>query len=115
MGKSPAPVRLDALLVKRGLAASRQRAQALIEEGQVKVNGLVAQKAAMRVRPDQPIELVKEDILGSCLETLGVLEPFSVEPRGVRLAHVWFTKSSNTVRRRSMPSTWTRPRLKLRR
>ena len=57
---SPALVRLDALLVKRGLAASRQRAQELIEEGAVLVNGLVAKKSAMRVRTDQPI-LLKED------------------------------------------------------
>ena len=83
MGKSPAPVRLDALLVKRGMAASRQRAQTMIESGQVKVNGLVAQKAAMRVRPDQPIELVKEDhpwVGRGALKLLGVLEPFGIDP-----------------------------------
>ena len=83
MGRSLAPVRLDALLVRRGMAASRQRAQTMIESGQVKVNGLVAQKAAMRVRPDQPIELVKEDhpwVGRGALKLLGVLEPCGIDP-----------------------------------
>ena len=78
--------RLDALLVKRGLAASRQRAQAMIEAGQVQVNGLVASKAAMRVRPDQPIELVKEDhpwVGRGALKLLGVIEPFGIQPQGL--------------------------------
>ena len=81
MGKSPALVRLDALLVKRGLAASRQRAQELIEEGAVLVNGLVAKKSAMRVRTDQPILLKKEDypwVGRGALKLLGALEPFGV-------------------------------------
>ena len=81
MGKSPALVRLDALLVKRGLAASRQRAQELIEEGAVLVNGLVAKKSAMRVRTDQPAPLKKEDypwVGRGALKLLGALEPFGV-------------------------------------
>ena len=42
--------RLDRLIVDRGLAESREKAQALIMAGEVRVNG---QKAA---KPGQPVE-----------------------------------------------------------
>jgi 23S rRNA (cytidine1920-2'-O)/16S rRNA (cytidine1409-2'-O)-methyltransferase len=83
MAKSPSLVRLDALLVKRGLAASRGRAQEMIEAGQVKVNGLVASKSAMRMRPDQPVLLVKDDhpwVGRGALKLLGVVAPFGLDP-----------------------------------
>lgn len=85
MSKRPAPVRLDALLVKRGMAASRERAKALIEAGEVRVDGLVASKAGSRVRPDQAIELGRHDfpwVGRGALKLLGVLEPFGVDPTG---------------------------------
>jgi 23S rRNA (cytidine1920-2'-O)/16S rRNA (cytidine1409-2'-O)-methyltransferase len=44
--------RLDALLVERGLAGSRARAQALVMAGQVKVDGAVETKAGSRVPDD---------------------------------------------------------------
>jgi 23S rRNA (cytidine1920-2'-O)/16S rRNA (cytidine1409-2'-O)-methyltransferase len=44
--------RLDALLVERGLAGSRARAQALVMAGQVKVDGVVETKAGSRVPED---------------------------------------------------------------
>lgn len=84
MGR-PSPVRLDTLLVQRGLAPSRERARALIEEGVVLVDGLVARKPATRVRPDQPLRLAREDhgwVGRGALKLLGVLEPFGVDPTG---------------------------------
>jgi 23S rRNA (cytidine1920-2'-O)/16S rRNA (cytidine1409-2'-O)-methyltransferase len=81
----PGLVRLDALLVKRGLAASRERARALIETGGVTVDGLVAKKAAMQVRPNQAIALTKADfpwVGRGAFKLLGVLEPFGVDPAG---------------------------------
>ena len=45
-------VRLDILLVERGLAESRAKAQALIMAGQVRVNGQTALKAATAIEPD---------------------------------------------------------------
>ncbi len=44
--------RLDALLVERGLAESRARAQALVLAGAVRVGGEVVTKAGHRVLPD---------------------------------------------------------------
>ncbi|MFZ2512600.1 MAG: TlyA family RNA methyltransferase [Gordonia sp. (in: high G+C Gram-positive bacteria)] len=50
-----ARARLDAELVRRGLARSREQARTLIEAGQVKVNGTVASKAATNVGKDTPV------------------------------------------------------------
>ena len=50
--------RLDAELVRRGLAASREQARSRIERRQVLVGGASADKPARLVRPDEPIELV---------------------------------------------------------
>ena len=49
--------RLDTLLVERGLAESRARAQALIMAGDVLVGGQTADKPGMQVREDAPIEI----------------------------------------------------------
>ncbi|RJP48527.1 MAG: TlyA family RNA methyltransferase [Anaerolineaceae bacterium] len=48
-------VRLDVLLVERGLADSRAKAQALIMAGQVRVAGQVALKPATPTQPDAPL------------------------------------------------------------
>jgi 23S rRNA (cytidine1920-2'-O)/16S rRNA (cytidine1409-2'-O)-methyltransferase len=50
-------VRLDQLLVQRGLAASREKAQRLILAGSVRVNGDVASKPGHTV-PDDPATLL---------------------------------------------------------
>jgi 23S rRNA (cytidine1920-2'-O)/16S rRNA (cytidine1409-2'-O)-methyltransferase len=54
-------LRLDALLVERGLAASRERARALILAGQVRVDGQAITKAGSPVRPDATVELLVPD------------------------------------------------------
>jgi 23S rRNA (cytidine1920-2'-O)/16S rRNA (cytidine1409-2'-O)-methyltransferase len=67
-------MRLDQLLVERGLTASRERARALILAGQVRVKNAPARKAGDLVSPDDPIELVEPD------------HPY-VGRGGVKLAH----------------------------
>ena len=59
MGKGNAPrkERLDKLMVMRGLAESRERAQALIMAGEVLVNGQRVDKPGRRVPVDVPIEV----------------------------------------------------------
>lgn len=47
-----ARVRLDVLLAERGLAESREKAQALIMAGAVAVDGVVAAKAGQTISPD---------------------------------------------------------------
>ena len=49
--------RLDVLLVERGLAESRQRAQAVIMSGQVYVREQKVDKAGTQVEENAPIEV----------------------------------------------------------
>jgi 23S rRNA (cytidine1920-2'-O)/16S rRNA (cytidine1409-2'-O)-methyltransferase len=53
--------RLDAELVRRGLARSREQAAALIEAGRVDVRGAPARKAAAMVDPADPVRVRGED------------------------------------------------------
>ncbi len=75
-------VRLDSLLVSRGLAQSRERASALVLSGVVLVNGQPAQKAGQQVAADAEVALKKPDHpyvgrggikLAHALETFGIL------------------------------------------
>ncbi|HLZ39975.1 MAG TPA: TlyA family RNA methyltransferase [Candidatus Sulfotelmatobacter sp.] len=54
--------RLDKLLVERGLAASRERAQALILAGKVLVNDQKLEKAGAQVADESVIRLLGEDL-----------------------------------------------------
>lgn len=77
--------RLDKLMVERGLAPSREKAQALIMAGQVVVGDHAAEKAGQQVLPDVYIR-IKGDILpyvsrgGLKLEK--GLESFGIDPTG---------------------------------
>ncbi|MGW0181353.1 TlyA family RNA methyltransferase [Nocardia sp. NPDC003345] len=80
--------RVDAELVRRGLARSREHAVELIGAGRVLINGAVAVKAATAVEAGTPL-LVKEqaDEVGwasrGAHKLLGALEVF--EPQGVEI------------------------------
>ena len=55
-------VRIDKLLVDRGLALSRERAQALVLAGRVLVNGQKVEKAGAGAEEDADIRLLGEDL-----------------------------------------------------
>lgn len=55
-------LRLDKLLVERGLAASRERAQAMILAGKVLVNEQKLEKAGIEVAPGASIRILGEDL-----------------------------------------------------
>ncbi|HXZ41571.1 MAG TPA: TlyA family RNA methyltransferase [Terriglobales bacterium] len=55
-------LRLDKLLLERGLAGSRERAQALILAGKVLVDGQKVEKAGAGVQADAEIRLLGEDL-----------------------------------------------------
>jgi 23S rRNA (cytidine1920-2'-O)/16S rRNA (cytidine1409-2'-O)-methyltransferase len=77
-------IRLDVLLVERGLAPSRERAQAMLLAGRVRVNGGRMEKPGTRVARDVGIELVGEGLRYSSrggLKLEGALEDFGVTPQ----------------------------------
>ncbi|MFJ8582675.1 TlyA family RNA methyltransferase [Micromonospora sp. NPDC093277] len=53
--------RLDAELVRRGLARSREQAAALVEAGRVQLRGVPARKVAAMVDPADPLLVTGED------------------------------------------------------
>jgi 23S rRNA (cytidine1920-2'-O)/16S rRNA (cytidine1409-2'-O)-methyltransferase len=53
--------RLDAELVRRGLARSREHAAGLIDAGAVRIAGTVATKAATAVEPSAPVVVAESD------------------------------------------------------
>jgi 23S rRNA (cytidine1920-2'-O)/16S rRNA (cytidine1409-2'-O)-methyltransferase len=55
-------IRLDKLLLDRGLAASRERAQALILAGKILVNGQKIEKAGTGVDAEADVQLLGEDL-----------------------------------------------------
>ncbi len=83
----PDPTRLDAELVRRGLARSRALAVAAIEEGRVQVDGRAVVKPATRVGQDAAITIDGEDryVGRAALKLIGALDAFPVDPAG-RLA-----------------------------
>ena len=54
--------RLDVVLVEKGLAASREKAKALIMAGKVLVDNNKIDKAGTEINPDLPIRLLGQDI-----------------------------------------------------
>src|SRR5436309_15978465 len=55
-------IRLDKLLVERGLVASRERAQAMILSGRVLVNEQKIEKSGAGVKADADVRLLGEDL-----------------------------------------------------
>jgi len=81
----PGKTRLDLILVERGLAASRERAQALVLAGQVRVNGAPATKAGAQVAVDAQIELIDATRAYASrggLKLEGALADFGVNAQG---------------------------------
>ena len=82
----PRKARLDAELVRRGLARSRAHASELVADGRVSVRGVLKPKPATAVGTDAPV-LVAEDtddpgwVSRGARKLVGALEEF--EPRGL--------------------------------
>ncbi len=77
-------VRLDQLLVERGLVESRAKAQALIRAGKVRVAGRVIDKPGTQVPPEAELEIERPPRYvsrgGEKLEA--ALKAFKVDPKG---------------------------------
>jgi 23S rRNA (cytidine1920-2'-O)/16S rRNA (cytidine1409-2'-O)-methyltransferase len=81
----PGKKRLDVLVVERGLAGSREKAQAMILAGEVRVNGSRSDKAGVRLATDARIEIsgtaAKYASRGG-MKLEGALEDFSIDVSG---------------------------------
>jgi len=78
--------RLDVVLLGRGLAPSRARAQALILAGKVQVDGVVVNKAGSPVNPEAAIEVATPDhpfVSRGALKLVAALDAFSISPQGL--------------------------------
>jgi 23S rRNA (cytidine1920-2'-O)/16S rRNA (cytidine1409-2'-O)-methyltransferase len=81
----PAKPRLDELLVARGLAPTRARAQALILAGRVLVADVPVEKAGTRIAPDAAVRIRGEDrrfVSRGGEKLAGALEDLAVDPAG---------------------------------
>lgn len=79
--KEQRKIRIDTLLPDRGLAASREKAKAMILAGHVKVNGAVVDKAGTPVREDADIVITERMpfVSRGGLKLADALEEFSVD------------------------------------
>jgi len=80
----PGKSRLDVLIAQRGLAPSRERAQALLLAGNVLVNGQKIEKPGSQIAADAHIEIIGETLRYASrggLKLEGALEDFGVTPQ----------------------------------
>jgi 23S rRNA (cytidine1920-2'-O)/16S rRNA (cytidine1409-2'-O)-methyltransferase len=78
-------LRLDHLLVSRGLAASREKAQAMILAGEVLVNGTAITKSGHSVLDDVQVEIrsrLQKYVSRGGFKLEGALQDFSIDPTG---------------------------------
>jgi len=85
MNRKPSRKRLDVLLVERGLAESRQKAQAMILAGEIEVAGKQVAKAGVNVEESAQIAVrsrIQKYVGRGGFKLEGALEDFHVEVQG---------------------------------
>ncbi|MGA9571401.1 MAG: TlyA family RNA methyltransferase [Candidatus Acidiferrales bacterium] len=81
--RKPGKLRLDVLILERGLAPSRERAQAILLAGNVLVNGQKIEKPGSQVAADARVEIIGETLKYASrggLKLEGALEDFGISP-----------------------------------
>jgi 23S rRNA (cytidine1920-2'-O)/16S rRNA (cytidine1409-2'-O)-methyltransferase len=76
--------RLDVWLVERGLAPTREKAQALVMAGRVRVNGVPARKAGTAVGAEADVDVLPgpAHVGRGALKLEGALDAFGIDPGG---------------------------------
>lgn len=76
--------RLDVALVARGLVESREKAQALVMAGRVRVDGQPARKPGQPLRDEALVEVLPgpEHVGRGALKLQGALDRFGIDPAG---------------------------------
>jgi 23S rRNA (cytidine1920-2'-O)/16S rRNA (cytidine1409-2'-O)-methyltransferase len=77
-------MRLDLLLVRRGIAETRSKAQELIKRGAVRVAGRSDLKPGIEVSVDEPVEVLETQryVARSAWKLLAALDHFALSPAG---------------------------------
>jgi 23S rRNA (cytidine1920-2'-O)/16S rRNA (cytidine1409-2'-O)-methyltransferase len=77
-------VRLDVMMAERGLAESREKAQALVLAGEVLVNGVKARKPGQSVAPDVDIQVLQPPpyVSRGGLKLEAAIERFDIQVAG---------------------------------
>jgi 23S rRNA (cytidine1920-2'-O)/16S rRNA (cytidine1409-2'-O)-methyltransferase len=75
-------MRLDLLLVQRGIAETRSKAQDLIKRGAVRLKGRTGLKASLEVSVEEPIEVleIQDYVARSAWKLLAALDHFALSP-----------------------------------
>ncbi len=83
-------MRIDRLLVERGHFESRARAQAAVQAGLVRVNGVVIAKPSADIAEDAQIEAqdIHDYVSRGALKLEAALEAFAFDPKGLRALDV---------------------------
>jgi 23S rRNA (cytidine1920-2'-O)/16S rRNA (cytidine1409-2'-O)-methyltransferase len=81
---SPEKARLDVIMVRRGLAETRARAQALILEGKVRVDGELIDKPGHMISPQAQIEITASlpYVSRGGIKLAAALDAFQINPAG---------------------------------
>ena len=84
-GELVVKIRLDRLLVQRGLVSIRSKAQDLIRRGAVRAGGAAALKAGQEVAADTVLEVLETEryVARSAWKLKAALDAFGFEPRGL--------------------------------
>lgn len=92
MKMDAAPVRADLLLVRRGLAASRERARSMIAGGLVSVDGVVMTRPARRLAAAADVTVSAPDmawVSRAALKLIGGLDVFpQIDPSGLHCVDI---------------------------
>jgi 23S rRNA (cytidine1920-2'-O)/16S rRNA (cytidine1409-2'-O)-methyltransferase len=83
--RKPGKTRLDVLMVERGLAPSRERAQAILLAGNVLVNGQKMEKPGTQISSDACVEIIGDTlryVSRGGLKLEGALQDFQIMPQG---------------------------------
>jgi 23S rRNA (cytidine1920-2'-O)/16S rRNA (cytidine1409-2'-O)-methyltransferase len=83
-------MRLDLLMVEKGLAETHSKAQAIIMAGQVRVNGQMVDRAGVNLPADAAVEVVAGPrfVSRGGEKLLAALEAFPIQPQGLVCADV---------------------------
>ncbi len=83
-------IRVDAVLVSRGLFPSRERARAAILAGEVRVDGHIVDKAGTKISQDARIEVASTQryVSRGGLKLEGALNGFSMSVTGIRAVDI---------------------------